>query len=151
MRYRQREDCDATSGARSVPYHHPVEGHNPQPPGFEENARGSSQVTAYASRMTHQYLYVSGFFASVWYTTAMSTITLDDIQRDLPGFLDRVRAGETLLVTQEDVPLAEIRTFPHATPKLRPFGLCKGEFVTTNDIASRQPGECVAHFAGVTS
>lgn len=78
----------------------------------------------------------------------MATITLDDIQRDLPGYLERVRAGETLLVTQGDAPLAEIRPVASPVPQLRPFGLCRGEFVTPDDFDAPLPEEVLAEFEG---
>jgi antitoxin (DNA-binding transcriptional repressor) of toxin-antitoxin stability system len=39
----------------------------------------------------------------------MISITLDEIQRDLVSYFQRVREGETLLIMEGDRPLAEIK------------------------------------------
>ena len=39
----------------------------------------------------------------------MTTISVNEIQRDLLGYLRRVEAGETLLVVRDDHPVAEIK------------------------------------------
>ena len=39
----------------------------------------------------------------------MSTISVQDIQRDLLSFLRRVEAGESFLVVKGEHPLAEVR------------------------------------------
>jgi prevent-host-death family protein len=82
----------------------------------------------------------------------MITISVDDMQRDLIGYLRRVQAGETLIVTQADKPLAEIKpvskiTDPNARP-LRPFALCEGEFVVSDDFDAPLPEEILSRFEG---
>jgi antitoxin (DNA-binding transcriptional repressor) of toxin-antitoxin stability system len=68
----------------------------------------------------------------------MITVSVDDIQRDLIGYLRRVQAGETLVVTQADKALAEIKPVSDTTERdvrqPRPFGLCEGEFVVPEDF-----------------
>lgn len=64
----------------------------------------------------------------------MTAITLDDMQRDLPGYLQRVRAGETLLIMQADQPIAELKPVTPPAQPLRPFGLCAGEFTVPADF-----------------
>ncbi len=39
----------------------------------------------------------------------MTTISIVDIQRDLSGYLRRVQAGESLLITDHDQPIAELK------------------------------------------
>ena len=39
----------------------------------------------------------------------MTTVTLDEIQRDFLGYLHRVQAGETLVIMQVDKPVATIK------------------------------------------
>ena len=63
----------------------------------------------------------------------MITITIEDIQRDLIGYLQRVEAGETFVIVQANKPVAEIKLIASGT-KLRPFGLCAGEFVVPDDF-----------------
>ena len=39
----------------------------------------------------------------------MTTISVDDIARDLFGYLQRVQGGESLVITEHDQPVAELR------------------------------------------
>lgn len=90
----------------------------------------------------------------------MTTISIDDMQRDLVGYLHRVQAGETLLVLEANQPLAEIkpfRDFAVGVGEPRLFGLCAGEFVVPDDFdaPARHPIPCAAsnpvRCAGVAS
>ena len=83
----------------------------------------------------------------------MVTINIDDIQRDLVGYLHRVRAGETLLVLEADQPVAEIKPFRAFEPELavgvgepRPFGLCAREFVVPDDFDAPLPEDILQDF-----
>ena len=42
----------------------------------------------------------------------MTTISIVEIQRDLSGYLRRVQAGESLLITDHDRPIAELNPVP---------------------------------------
>ena len=78
----------------------------------------------------------------------MTTISLDDIQRDLLGYLHRVEAGETLLIVQADKPVAELKPASYdATAKpLRPIGLCSGEFTVPDDFDGPLPDDVLDAF-----
>lgn len=80
----------------------------------------------------------------------MITVSVDDIQRDLLGYLRRVQAGETLVVTQADKPLAEIKPIPETAERdmkqLRPYALCEGEFVVPDDFDAPLPEEILSRF-----
>ncbi len=78
----------------------------------------------------------------------MTTITLDDMQRDLPGYLQRVRAGETLLITQANLPIAELKPVMPPAQQLRPFGLCADEFAVPAGFDAPLPEEVLAEFEG---
>ncbi len=79
-----------------------------------------------------------------------ATININDIQRDLMHYLSRVKAGETLIITQAGQPVAEIKpvTAESGTLKkhLRPFGLCRGEFVVPDDFDAPLPKELLSYF-----
>jgi prevent-host-death family protein len=66
----------------------------------------------------------------------MSTVSLQELQRDPVALLDRVEAGESLVVTRGGRPVAELRPVTPARPGPRPFGLCAGAFVVPNDFDS---------------
>src|SRR5688572_16003146 len=55
-------------------------------------------------------------------------VTVEEIKRDPEGVLHRVIEGETLVVTERDRPIAEIRPI-EAARRPRPFGLARGELV----------------------
>jgi len=78
----------------------------------------------------------------------MSTITVQDIQRDFLAFLRRVEAGETFLVVRGEQPLAEVRPVPAAAAAPRPFGLCAGQFTVPLDFDGPLPEEIVKEFEG---
>lgn len=78
----------------------------------------------------------------------MSTITVQDIQRDPLAFLQRVEAGESFLVVRGERALAEVRpvSAPAAAP--RPFGLCAGQFTVPADFDRPLPEEILKEFEG---
>ncbi|AGP36855.1 prevent-host-death protein [Sorangium cellulosum] len=78
----------------------------------------------------------------------MTTISIEEIQQDLRGYLRRVAAGETLIIIESNQPVAEIR--PVATPARgsRPFGLCAGEFAVPDDFDAPLPEDLLDSFEG---
>jgi len=78
----------------------------------------------------------------------VNTISLQDLQRDPDALLDRVEAGEHLLVARNGRPVAELRPVPATQPGLRPFGLCAGEFTVPDDFDSPLPEEVLRGFEG---
>ena len=79
----------------------------------------------------------------------MSTISVQDIQRDPLAFLRRIEAGEAFVVVRGERPLAEVR--PVAAPAMqpRPFGLCAGQFTVPRDFDHALPEEVLKEFEGV--
>ncbi len=86
--------------------------------------------------------------ARVGYNDSMSTISVQDIERDLLAFLQRVEAGESFLVVRGEHPLAEVRpvTAPDAGP--RPFGRCAGQFTVPLDFDRPLPDDILNDFEG---
>ena len=81
----------------------------------------------------------------------MTTITVAVIERDVAGYLGRIRAGESLLVMEADRPIAEIKpVMPPAEGKhrLRPSGLAEGDFVVPDDFDAPLPEEILRDFEG---
>lgn len=83
-----------------------------------------------------------------WYNLSMISITIKDIQRDLPGWLQRVKAGEAFVILEEDKPVAEIKPIVGNGPQLRPYGLCAGEFEVPEDFDAPLPDEIIDSFEG---
>jgi len=78
----------------------------------------------------------------------MITVTIDEIQRDLAGYLRQVEAGETLLLVRDETPVAEIKPVPRPSAEPRPFGLCAGEFTVPDDFDEPLPEEILRLFEG---
>ena len=80
----------------------------------------------------------------------MTTVSLDEIQRDLLGYLQRVEAGETLLIVQADKPVAELKPvlLDARAKQLRPIGLCAGDFTVPDDFDMPLPDDLLAAFEG---
>ena len=78
----------------------------------------------------------------------MLTISIEEMQRDLRGYLHRVEAGETITVTDAEHPVAEIKSPALDAKHLRPFGLCAGEFIVPDDFDDPLPEEILRGFEG---
>lgn len=67
-------------------------------------------------------------------------VSVDEIKQDLLAYLRLVENGEMVIIVKTGKPVAEIRPIqPPATDKLRPFGLCAGEFVVPDDFDDPLP------------
>lgn len=80
----------------------------------------------------------------------MITIDINDVARQLPGFLLHLKAGETMLILQGDQPVAELKSLRAVSPpqELRTFGLCAGEFVVPDDFDAPLSDSVIAEFEG---
>jgi antitoxin (DNA-binding transcriptional repressor) of toxin-antitoxin stability system len=78
----------------------------------------------------------------------MSTISVQDIQRDPLAFLRRVEAGEAFIVVRDERPLAEVRPLGTASAQPRPFGLCAGRFTVPPDFDRSLPEDVLKEFEG---
>lgn len=78
----------------------------------------------------------------------MSTISIQDIQRDPLGCLRRVEEGETLVVLRDERPVAEIKPVSSGVTQPRPFGLCRGQFTVPGDFDQPLPDEILKEFEG---
>ena len=79
----------------------------------------------------------------------MATITLRDLQQDPGALLDRVQAGERLVVARDGRPVAELRPLAQAsTGGPRPFGLAAGEFSVPDDFDAPLPEQILREFEG---
>ena len=76
----------------------------------------------------------------------MISVNVDDINQNLSAYLQRVKAGETLIIIQAGQAVAEIRPLLEAQPELRPFGLCAGEFSVPNDFDEPLPERILVEF-----
>ncbi len=78
----------------------------------------------------------------------MNWISVDEIKRDLLGYLQRVEAGETLIIIRGGKPIAEIKPTVKVSDLSRPFGLCAGEFIVPDDFDEPLPENIISEFEG---
>jgi len=75
----------------------------------------------------------------------MITLNIDDIQHNLSEFIKLIQEGNSLIITQADKPIAEIKPLSTKPPQKerRPIGLCEGEFVVPDDFNDPLPEEII--------
>lgn len=78
----------------------------------------------------------------------MIQVAIDRIGQDLPAYLQRVEAGETVVIVKAGKPMAEIKPVVPASKKLRPCGLCAGDFTVPDDFDSPLPEHTIQEFEG---
>ena len=76
----------------------------------------------------------------------MMRVSVEEIQQDVSAFLQRVEAGETLLIVRTGKPIAEITPVVVPPEALRPFGLCAGEFTVPEDFDAPLPEDIIKAF-----
>ncbi|MBE9228542.1 type II toxin-antitoxin system Phd/YefM family antitoxin [Phormidium sp. LEGE 05292] len=77
----------------------------------------------------------------------MLNVTVDEIQRDPLKYLRQVEAGETVVIVRAEKAIAELRPIA-SSKKLRPFGLCAGEFTVPDDFDAPLPEDLLNAFEG---
>lgn len=78
----------------------------------------------------------------------MDTISLQDLQRDPAALLDRVEAGERLIVSRGGRPVAELLPLAPPVRGPRPFGLAAGAFTVPADFDAPLPDDLLRDFEG---
>jgi antitoxin (DNA-binding transcriptional repressor) of toxin-antitoxin stability system len=78
----------------------------------------------------------------------MSTVSLKELQQDPEALLDRVEAGERLVIVRGGHPVAELRPLPATQTGRRPFGLAAGEFTVPDDFDAPLPDEILREWHG---
>ena len=84
----------------------------------------------------------------IGYNADMSTISLQDLAHNPAALLDRVEAGERLVVVRGGRPVAELRPVTTALLTPRPFGLAAGAFAVPNEFDVPLPDEILQEFEG---
>lgn len=79
---------------------------------------------------------------------SMDTVSLQDLQQDPASFLDRVEAGERIIVYRGGRPVAELRPLASPVGGPRPFGLAAGSFTVPADFDAPLPEDIVRDFEG---
>lgn len=78
----------------------------------------------------------------------MTYVAVQDVERDPRRYFQRVAAGETLVVTLDEQPLAEIVPVGRQKSQPRPIGLAEGEFTVPDDFDAPLPEDILRDFEG---
>ena len=76
----------------------------------------------------------------------MMNVTIDEIQNNPLRYLKPVESGEILVITRANKAIAELRPIAQNSKKLRPFGLCAGEFIVPEDFHAPLPEDTLSAF-----
>jgi antitoxin (DNA-binding transcriptional repressor) of toxin-antitoxin stability system len=74
-------------------------------------------------------------------------VSIEDVENDPREYLDRVLGGETVIVFENDQPVAEMRPLPKRAG-MRPIGLAKGDFIVPDDFNDPLPEDVLQLFEG---
>ena len=78
----------------------------------------------------------------------MDVVSLQELARN-PSYLDRVEAGEHIMVSRDNRPVAELRPLATvSTPSQRPYGLAAGSFVVPDVFDAALPDDILQEFEG---
>ena len=78
----------------------------------------------------------------------MTTVGIKEIQQNLLSWLQRVEAGEEVVISNDDIPIVQMIPVPKDPPQLRPIGLCQGEFSVPDDFDAPLPEAILQSFEG---
>ena len=78
----------------------------------------------------------------------MSNISLQELAHDAAALLDRVEAGEHIVVVRGGRAVAELRPVAQPPVESRPFGLVAGIFTVPDDFDSPLPPDVLQGFEG---
>ena len=62
----------------------------------------------------------------------MTTVSLAEAQAHLPELLEQVAAGQEIVITRDETPLAQLTPIRQAKPRPQ-FGSCKGMLIVVSD------------------
>ena len=79
----------------------------------------------------------------------MMQVSVEDIQQNLLVYLQRVEAGETLVIVRAGQPVVEMKPVKTEAETLRPFGLCTGELTVPEDCDAPLPADLLQAFEGL--
>ena len=78
----------------------------------------------------------------------MDQLNINEIKKHFSAVMKRVQKGETIVVSSYNKPIAEIRPLSKPLKEPRPIGLCKGEFVVSDNFNDPLPEEILEEFEG---
>ena len=78
----------------------------------------------------------------------MLKVNMAEAKAKLSEYIASLKGGETVVICNRNVPVAELRAIPQAVQKPRPVGLAKGKFRVPPRFFEPLPDEIVTAFRG---
>jgi len=78
----------------------------------------------------------------------MIRLNIHEAKTHLSKYLEKLVAGETIILCKRNIPIAEIRPIRQNRERKRPIGLAKGEFKLTSEFFEPLPDEILTAFNG---
>jgi prevent-host-death family protein len=78
----------------------------------------------------------------------MIKVNIADAKVHLSRYLEKVEAGETVLICRRNVPVAELRAVASTRRRPRPFGLARGELTVPDDFDEPLPDDVIEAWYG---
>ena len=75
-------------------------------------------------------------------------INIHEAKANLSRYIEATERGETVIICNRNVPVAELRPVARACSEPRPLGLAQGTFVVPGDFFEPLAEEVVAAFRG---
>ena len=78
----------------------------------------------------------------------MLKVNIAEAKARLSELIERVEAGETVVLARRNQPVAELKPTRKVPSTPRPFGLCRGEFEVPDDFDAPLPDSLIEAFEG---
>ncbi|MEO8600969.1 MAG: type II toxin-antitoxin system Phd/YefM family antitoxin [bacterium] len=78
----------------------------------------------------------------------MIRINIHEAKTHLSRYLAKLAKGETIIICNRNVPIAELRPLPRPRRAARPIGLAKGTFEVPQSFFDALPDDEIAAFEG---
>jgi antitoxin (DNA-binding transcriptional repressor) of toxin-antitoxin stability system len=78
----------------------------------------------------------------------MTYISIQEVESDPHSYFQRVEAGETIVVTRDQQPVAEIKPLSQKAAQPRQFGKLKGQISISPDFDEPLPEHILREFEG---
>jgi antitoxin (DNA-binding transcriptional repressor) of toxin-antitoxin stability system len=110
---------------------------------------GSIERTGLVGRsLSSGYNPLVGFVVRIEEAFAMVQVDVLRVQADLTHYLEQVARGETIVVTRDNEPIAELRPVASPVQTPRAIGLARGTFEIPKSFYEPLPADLIESFYG---
>jgi prevent-host-death family protein len=75
-------------------------------------------------------------------------VNIHEAKANLSKYIDAIERGETVIICNRNVPVAELRAVAKPSLEPRPLGLAKGSFTVPAEFFEPLPDDLIAAFRG---